>query len=229
MSEFKNATNEEKLIHYLAGELSSEEKIEFELLIEKDSQLKLELKRYQSLTSLIEVDKKAISVSSGIGAERKEQLFGKQTTILSMKKESRILNVFKHLRFTIAAAALVLLSFLLLPDLWKSPDQVDTPKRISEVAGIHSFNMAFPSGTYHFTSQNGFLTINKIDSLDGIDFFKKSGVKAGDQILNINGIETEKYKPDEWRNLLKSLLEKPTVNLQVKRNGVMLPSNNVSQ
>lgn len=228
MSEFKNISNEEKITHYLAGELSNEEKAEFELELKNNSKLADELKAYQSLISLINADKKALSIEGGIGAERKNKIFGKQDVLDSTKSDSRIINIFKHMRFTIVAAALVLLSYFFLPELWNQPNSSSTSSntRIPEVAGVRSFNIALPSGTYYMTSKDGFLSIDNVVPTEGNDYLKKAGVQAGDQILKINGVETGTIKSDDLSNLLTSLLEKPTVYLEIKRNGQILPTNN---
>ena len=227
MSEFKNISNEEKITHYLAGELSNDEKAEFELELKKNSRLAEELKAYQSLISLMNVDKKTLSIEGGIGAERKNKIFGKQDLLDSNKSDSRILNIFKHMRFTIVAAALVLLSYFFLPELWNQSSSTKTQPntRVPEVAGVRSFNIALPSGTYYLTSKDGLLNIDDVVPTEGNDYLKKAGVQKGDQILKINGVETGTIKSDDLSNLLTSLLEKPTVYLEIKRNGQILPTN----
>ena len=148
MSEFKNASNEEKITHYLGDELSPEEKSELELEFKKDPHLALEFKKSQALISLINADKSALLLDSGIGEIRKGKVFEKKLNQESVKKDARIINRFKSLRFTLAAAALVLLSFIILPEMWKAKTTESLPPTHSPsvVLGVHSFNMALQSG-----------------------------------------------------------------------------------
>lgn len=229
MSEFKNISNEEKVTHYLAGELSSEEKAEFELALKKDPALAKEFSASQSLISLMSVDKNSLVIEGGIGVERKNKIFGNQNSKTTNKKDSRIIDVFKHLKFTLVAAALVLLSYAFLPELWKSSNTSGT--KITEpksggVLGVRTFNMALPSGTFQFTVKDNFLNVDKIETTDGNDYFKMSKVQVGDQILMIDGKEIGSFKSDELSSYLLSLTNKTDVILQIRRNGHILPSNN---
>lgn len=215
MSEFKNATNVEKITHLLAGELSNEEKLELENHISKNSDLKKEFKNSKLIVSLIEADRKSMPNEDGIGAERKNNIFGKH------KENKKVISI-KQFKFTLVAAALVLFSTIFLSLDWQNKTVV-TPEKPSEVLGVSSFNMAMPSGTYFFTLKDGALKLDKIESLNGVDFFTESGVKAGDELLMLNGIDTKTFKKEEWRELLTSMIGKPSV-LKIKRNGQVLPS-----
>lgn len=231
MSEFKDISSEEKITHYLAGELSVEEKAEFDLELKKDTNLAKEFKASQALISLMNADKNTLSVEGGIGTERRNKIFGNQnSTQESSKNNQRIIDIFKHLKFALVAAALIILSYAFFPEIWKNGNEATTPikpNHPSAVAGVRSFNMALPSGRYHFTLISGHLNVDKIDSLEGDDYFKKEGVKAGDQILKINGIEMGSFKSEELNSLLTSLLDKPSVYLQIRRNGQILPASNL--
>jgi hypothetical protein len=215
MSEFKNASNDEKITHLLAGELSNEEKAELEKNISTDSGLKNEFKSTKLLISLLEADKKAMPIEEGIGAERKNNIFGNR------KENKKVISI-KQFKFTLVAAAIVLFSTIFLSFDWNSKVVV-TPEKPSEVLGVSSFNMAMPSGTYFFTLKDGVLKLDKIEPLNGVDFFTESGVKAGDELLMLNGIDTKAFKKEEWRDLLTSMIDKPSV-LKIKRNGQILPS-----
>lgn len=215
MSEFKNASKEEKITHLLAGELSNEEKIEIEKLINSDYDLKMEYKKSKYLISLLDADKKSMPIEEGIGAARKNNIFGKS------KQDSKVISI-KQFKFTFVAAAIVLFSTIYFSFNWqnKSEDNLEKP---SEVLGVSSFNMAMPSGTYFFTLKAGVLRLDKIEPHEGSDFFSESGVLAGDELLMINGIDTKSFKKEEWRDLLNSMIDKPSV-IKIKRNGQILPS-----
>lgn len=230
MSEFKNSSNEEKITHYLAGELSEDEKVEFELELKKDSSLNSEFKNSQALIALLNADKNSITIEGGIGVERINNIFGNHSSQHSDKSVLPIAGFFKYRKFTLVAAALILLSYSFLPNLWKTSADKTTPVKLNSedvVQGARSFNMGLPSGTYFFTLKNGSLIINKIESLEGDDYFKKAGAKAGDHILKINGINTASFKSDQLSSLLKSLVNESEVYLELRRNGQVIPTNHI--
>lgn len=222
MSEFKNASNDEKITHLLAGELPNEEKLEMEKLLVADKELKSEYKKSKFLISLIEADKNSMLKEEGIGTERFNNIFGKNKN--ENTKDSKVLSI-KQFRFTLVAAAIVLFSTIYFSFNWQNNAEIAKEKP-SEVLGVSSFNMAMPSGTYYFTLKHGVLRLDNIEPLEGVDFFKKAGVVVGDEVITLNGIDTKSFKKEEWRDLLNSLIDQPTI-IKIKRNGQVLPNINV--
>lgn len=218
MLDLKEATMEEKITHYLMNELNDDQSKIVLNEINNNPEYQKILDETKGLIDLIQTDKEASNFSFNLGEERKRKIMEEAQD----NKFSRVIELFKHMKFTIAIAAGILLSVIFFPGLWEDKNVKPTIDTKSSVQGVYSFNVTLPSAKYFLTFQDGKLTIDNISPADGNDFFSKAKVKKGDVIIEINEKDTSRFESTQWKSYFFELINEKEVHLKIDRKGQKL-------
>lgn len=221
MSENKNCSKEEKITHLLSGELSEFDKSQIEKEIANDPLLKAEKDETEKLIAILTAHRDQFEYKDGIGANRKDKIF-----IASHESDKKITPIYFQPIFLAAATIIFGLGVYYLSTMKNDESVKQVNKGVAEVYGVKSFNMAMPSGTYYFTLNNGVLIMDHLEPLNGNDYLKESGLQKGDQIISLNDLMMEKFRMDEWRDIITSQIENQKVVLKFKRNGETITFSN---
>lgn len=211
MSDFKTCSNEEKITHLLSGELSIEEQGVLEREIALDEALLKEKQETEDFIELLELHSNHVQLEEGLGIERKNKIFNSKTRVKTFALQKQAIWGLVAILFL--SVAIYLLSVQQPKEFEEKPLKTSS----TAVFGAKSFHMAMPSGTYYFTLKDGALTINNIESLDGVDYLKTANIQKGDKILSINNLAMKNLKMDEWRSLILSQIGNPNLFLKYER------------
>ncbi|PCJ51752.1 MAG: hypothetical protein COA79_25545 [Planctomycetota bacterium] len=221
MLDLKDATMEEKITHFLLNELDDDQSKNVKDEINNNAEYQKLFDETKDLLNLIKSDKDMSHISLHLGEDRKKAIMAE----VDGNKSSRVLDLFKHMKFTMAIAAALLLSVIFFPGMWDegtSSQKLNDRNPSSNVMGVYSFKAVLPSGIYDLTFQDSKLSIDNITSSAGEDFFSKVNIMKGDIILDISGKNTHHFDANQWKSFFSELMNKKEIIIKIDRNGTSL-------